>query len=80
MKEATGELNMTLVVVIAVATLVTFLYSVIWPSIRNNMDSSTNCNKAICESESNGDGTVNCHMIDANGNRTGSDFTCVWKG
>ena len=34
MKEATGELNMTLIVVVIVALLSFFFFSVIWPNIK----------------------------------------------
>ena len=44
MKEATGELNMTVVTIVAVGALATFFYLVIWPTIRNNMALSSACN------------------------------------
>ena len=37
MKEATGELNGTLIVVIAIAALSAFFFTVIWPLIRQNL-------------------------------------------
>ncbi|MBO7078516.1 MAG: hypothetical protein J6W64_01740 [Bacilli bacterium] len=49
MKEATGELNATLIVVITVGLLSTFFFTVIWPMLRNNLKSNTKCNEAICE-------------------------------
>ncbi len=77
MKEATGELNMTVVVVIAVASLAAFFYFTLWPLIQNNMNSTTKCSKAICDKCRNGNDctTVPCHL-------EGSDvtFECVWKG
>ena len=48
MKEATGELNATVFVVIAVASLVVFFYTTIWPAIRNNLNENTACSRAIC--------------------------------
>lgn len=79
MKEATGELNMTVFVVIVVAALVAFFYTIIWPLIRNNLASTTKCSDAICESTPNSDGLVNCYYQDKKGNKSTS-FTCVWKG
>ncbi len=76
MKEATGEMNATVIVVILVATLVAFFYTIIWPTIRNNTNQNIACNKAICNSQPNADGmTVDCHLKGSNEN-----FTCIWKG
>ncbi len=79
MKEATGELNMTVFVVIVVGILAAFFYFMVWPMIRNNMAQNTKCSDSICESHPNSDGTVNCYYQDKNGNRSNT-FTCVWKG
>jgi len=49
MKEATGELNMTVFVIIVVAILAAFFFTIIWPMIRNNMARTTKCSDAICE-------------------------------
>jgi len=79
MKEATGELNATVIVVIIVAMLVAFFYTVIWPSLRNNINANTACSKAICANEPNSDGlTVNCYVVE-NGEKSDT-FTCAWKG
>jgi len=76
MKEATGELNATVIVVIIVATLVAFFYTIIWPAIKNNMNQNIACGKAICGKEPNPDGmTVDCHLPGEN-----DTFTCIWKG
>lgn len=34
MKEATGELNMTVITVVAIAAIAAFFYIFVWPSIR----------------------------------------------
>lgn len=49
MKEATGELNMTVVTVVAIAAVGAFFYAVIWPAIKNNIENSTKCSNAICD-------------------------------
>lgn len=53
MKEATGELNMTVVTIIAIGAIIAFFW-VMWPqiqeSINNQWDSITGC------TDNNGDG------------------------
>ncbi len=39
MKEATGELNMTVVTIIAIAAIAGFFTVVIWPNIKNSINS-----------------------------------------
>ena len=77
MKEATGELNATVVVVAAVGILSAFFYLTIWPIIKNNMEYHTKCSKAICNKCSNGNGTVNCYYCDGS---TDKDIVCPFKG
>ena len=52
MKEATGELNMTVVTVVAIAAVAAFFYAFIWPSIQNSIIASTNCASAQCDPSS----------------------------
>ena len=47
MKEATGELNMTVVTVVAIAAVGAFFYAFVWPSIKAGITMNT-C-KNICE-------------------------------
>lgn len=93
MKETTGELNMTLVIVLAVAVLVAFFYFVIWPSVDDNFQSNSKCSRAICENPCSGkDGSTQknacddateklakCYYIDDRGNKH-DDIYCPWKG
>lgn len=85
MKEATGELNLTVVVVIIVAALAFFFFSVLWPQINGNFVRNTQCNKAICKCpnrDGNGnciapaDGMVDCYLKE----NPGLTFKCSWKG
>lgn len=46
MKEATGELNMTVVTVVAIAAVMAFFYAFVWPSIKTSITRSTNCSNA----------------------------------
>lgn len=54
MKEATGELNMTVVTVVAIAAVGAFFYAFVWPNIKNSITSSVNSNTkdaAACEKQ-----------------------------
>lgn len=84
MKEATGELNLTVIVVIIVALLSFFFFSIVWPNIRTNFRHTTNCDDAICpcpsydsEGKCNYTGTtVECYV---KGNKN-QKIICSWKG
>ena len=73
MKEATSELNLTVVVVISIAGLAAFFYMTIWPMIQNNVNKYTKCSVAICEGHKNDDGSVDCEY-------KGTKLKCAWKG
>lgn len=75
MKEATGELNTTVVVVLAVGVLIAFFYYTIWPMIKDNFDKNSQCSKAICEGEPDSEGYITCHMKGKT-----EEFKCVYKG
>lgn len=78
MKEATGELNFTVVIVIAIGAMAAFFYFTIWPLIRNNMDANTKCSAAICAKCPKGSfcQTTECYLKD----NPSAKFECVWKG
>ena len=48
MKEATGELNMTLITVVAIAAVAAIFYTVVWPIIKENISNSAKCPNAVC--------------------------------
>ena len=76
MKEATGELNATVVVVVAVGVLAAFFFFTLWPMIRSNYEKNANCDNAICDTEDNNhDGMVKCHLKGKT-----EEFQCVYKG
>lgn len=80
MKEATGELSSAIIVVICVAILIAFFSYTIWPIIKNNFDAQTSCDKAICKTIPDDDGTVTCYMPDKNGKATSKEIKCNFKG
>lgn len=75
MREATGELNMTLVVLSSVAILAAFFFMVLWPIINNGQKSQLDCNKAVCGKKVDGNGYVDCHIPNETDN-----FKCKYKG
>ena len=77
MKQAVGELNATVVVVLAVSVLMAFFYTVLWPLIKENFVANSECSRAICEPcESNHCEYVTCHIK----NNPDKTFECVYKG
>ena len=80
MKEATGELNWTVFVVIIVAMMSLFFFTYIWPKINDNFAGETKCDMAICPKpgEEPHDGLVKCYYKDKKGVQ--KDITCAWKG
>ena len=72
MKEATGELNMTVVTVVAIAAVGAFFYAFVWPTIKNNISKNTNCASAYgCKCS--GD-KCNCKFMDKDGKE--QSITC----
>lgn len=78
MKEVQGELNTALIVLISVGVLAAFFFSYLWPIIKQNYQSNSQCSKATCncskEIRDANDGYCLCHIGE------GAEFTCVYKG
>ena len=72
MKEATGELNMTVVTVVAIAAVAAFFYAFVWPGIKSSITRNTHCSNAIC-SQCDGK-TCKCTYIDEDD--ATQDVTC----
>lgn len=85
MKEATGELNMTVVIVVTVGFLAVFFFAVLWPSIKTTFIATSKCSDAICTCPNNDcknipqDSLVDC-VYYKNGKQVGQSFKCPWKG
>ena len=69
MKEATGELNMTVVTVVAIAAVAAFFYAFVWPAIKNNIARNTHCANAICDKTCKS-GVCKCTYVDENGSQS----------
>ena len=85
MKEATGELNLTVIVVIIVAGLVAFFSIYIVPIIMGGIKNTANCEDAVCTKTGCSDGVCNCkyYKLDpVSKKKTGEtvDITCPDKG
>lgn len=82
MKQAAGELNMTVVIVIAVGILAAFFYTIIWPLISDNFNRNSKCSAAICicNRDDNKCVMADCYLVDSSGNKKGETFQCPWKG
>lgn len=77
MKETTGELNATVVVMLAIGVLMAFFYYTLWPIIKTNFYKNSQCSKAICEPCTTGNCKfVKCHPK----NDPNTEFECIYKG
>lgn len=77
MKEATGELNSSVIVFTAVALLAAFFFMVIWPNIKGGFQHRSTCANAVCDSGVNGNNMVYCKNPD---NKNAGIFECPYKG
>ena len=75
MKESTGELNMTVVTIVAIAALLAFFYLVIWPNLQTGMALSSACSAANGQNyTTNGNGwSVSCSAGTCNYTKAGSN-------
>ncbi len=60
MKEATGELNMTVITVVAIAAVAAFFYAFVWPAIQTNLQLTTACNAAGSGSYEDQENGISC--------------------
>lgn len=80
MREATGELNMTVIVVIAVAGLVAFFSMFVFPNITKTVGNQQNCSDAVC-GKVKGEGDCGDKYVQCNAPRNQSvKFCCPYKG
>ena len=67
MKEASGELSMTAVAVVAIAAIGVVFTTLIWPAIKNNITRSTNCTQAFNCQCTAGSKMCSCEYVDETG-------------
>lgn len=49
MKEAMGELNSSIIVVIVVGLLIALFYGMVWPIIKDGLKDNSRCADAVCD-------------------------------
>lgn len=67
MKEATGELNMTVVTVVAIAAVAAFFYAFVWPAIQDSIQRNTYCAASQCDNCDEDTGFCDCVYYNADG-------------
>ena len=82
MKEATGELNMSLIVISAVAGLSAFFFGWLWPNMQKNQEEHTACSYATCDKNTlDANGYVKCsYSYSKNGSNKSGVIKCKYKG
>lgn len=77
MKEATGELNMTVITVIAIAAVAALFYAFVWPMIQRTIVDRTCKTYGNYQATKDGEGVTGC--IDANEIQNSNDeHTSTW--
>ena len=83
MKEATGELNMTVITVVAIAAVGLLFTLFVWPNIQSNLaintacanvDNNGNYKTADTSINANSDGYVECKNFNCTANYNGRTF------
>ena len=78
MKEATGELNSTLIVVIAIAGLMALFSIIIFPMIMDGFNKRAQCADAICDRGYNKNYMSYCYSPKDSGKT--NIFECPYRG
>ncbi len=79
MKEATGELNITVITIVAIAALAAFFYVLIWPGVQANMALSNACNSGEGVTANEPDGTGSDQgSVTCEGSRATGDLKCKY--
>lgn len=77
MKEATGELSGTVIIVILIAALAAFFFTVIWPFYEDTFEKDESCANAVCDSGYNSNYMATCYAPGTSSSRT---FECPYRG
>lgn len=77
MKNAIGELNGSVITVMAVASLTVLFFTFIWPMLKENLKKDANCADAICDVGYNSNYMVDCYDPDDSSKQF---FECPFRG
>lgn len=77
MKEATGELSSSVIVLTLIAALAAFFFTVLWPWYENMIAVDESCANAVCDPGYNSNGLAYCKSPD---NPSGDTFECPYRG
>ena len=68
MKDATGELSMTAIAVVAIAAIGVVFSQLVWPAIKKNITRSAHCSESFGCSQAAGQAKLmDCWYLDENG-------------
>ena len=78
MKEASGELSMTAIAVVAIAAVGVLFTTLIFPSIKGGLQASQRCSSSFnCNCGDNGDNKMcTCNYYDKDGNVANGSVEC----
>ena len=79
MKDATGELSMTAVAVVAIAAIGVVFTTLIWPNIRQNILRSTYCSQAFECTDGNVEGMQTCKYCTNDDCTNTAEISCPTK-
>ena len=81
MKDATGELSMTAVAVVAIAAIGIVFTTLIWPQIKANITRSTYCSQTFkCADPTDKSTTVDCYYCVDDACKSTGTVKCPAKG
>lgn len=80
MKEATGELNMTVITVVAIAAIGAFFMAFVWPQLKGSVQGTAKCSSAVgCKACSSGSRKCDGYYDDS-GTYVEEEITCSCEG
>ena len=79
MKNAIGDLNGSVITVMAVASLTVLFFMFIWPMLKTNLKNDARCSDAICDIGLNRNDMVYCYNPSED-KATADVFECPFRG